>query len=186
MKKYSRLIIFFTTIAALLAMILTFAGDIRKNMTLGLDLQGGFEIIYQVSPLKEGGTLPSLSAVARSVSKRIDILGVNEPEIIIEGTNRIRVQLAGVKDQIQARRIISATANLEFRDVDDKLLADATILEEGGASLGYENGLVVVSLKIKDETKFFDITKLISAKPNGKNMIVTWLAFTEGTDSYKA
>lgn len=185
MKKYSRLLIFFTTIAALLALILTFAGDIKKNMTLGLDLQGGFEIIYQVSPLKEGGTLPSLSAVARSVSKRIDILGVNEPEIIIEGTNRIRVQLAGVKDQVQARRIISATANLEFRDVDDKLLADATILSEGGASLGYENGLVVVSLKIKDQTKFLDITKAIAAKPTGKNLIVTWLDFTPGTDSYK-
>jgi SecD/SecF fusion protein len=186
MKKYSRLIVFFTTVAALLALILTFAGDIRKNMTLGLDLQGGFEIIYQVNPLKEGGTLPSLTAVARSVSKRIDILGVNEPEIIIEGNNRIRVQLAGVKDQVQARRIISATANLEFRDVDDKLLADATILSEGGASLGYENGLVVVSLKIKDKTKFFDMTKLIAAKPSGKNMIVTWLDFTPGVDSYKA
>ena len=186
MKKYSRLIIFFTTVLALGALILTFAGDIKKNMTLGLDLQGGFEIIYQVGPLKEGGTLPSLSAVARSVSKRIDILGVNEPEIIIEGSNRIRVQLAGVKDQIQARRIISATANLEFRDINDNLLANATILEEGGASLGYENGLVVVSLKIKDQTKFFDITKLIATKPSGSNLIVTWLDFVPGTDSYKA
>ncbi|MGB7595048.1 MAG: protein translocase subunit SecD [Erysipelotrichaceae bacterium] len=186
MKKYSRLIIFFTTVLALLALILTFAGDIRKNMTLGLDLQGGFEIVYQVSPLKEGGTLPSLSAVARSVSKRIDILGVNEPEIIIEGNNRIRVQLAGVKDQVQARRVISATANLEFRDVNDNLLADATILTEGGASLGYENGLVVVSLKIKDQTKFLNITKLIAAKPAGTNLIVTWLDFVPGTDTYKA
>jgi SecD/SecF fusion protein len=186
MKKYSRLIIFFTTVLALVALILTFAGDIRKNMTLGLDLQGGFEIVYQVNPLKEGGTLPSLSAVARSVSKRIDILGVNEPEIIIEGNNRIRVQLAGVKDQVQARRVISATANLEFRDVNDNLLADATILTEGGASLGYENGLVVVSLKIKDQTKFLNITKLIATKPAGSNLIVTWLDFVPGTDSYKA
>ena len=142
MKKNSRIYVFIATVVALAALLLTYAGDIKENMTLGLDLQGGFEIVYEVSPLEDGGTLPALSAVARSVSKRVDILGVNEPEIIIEGNNRIRVQLAGVDDQEVARRIISATANLEFRDTDDKLLADATILTEGGASLAYENGYV--------------------------------------------
>ncbi|HAO60639.1 MAG: preprotein translocase subunit SecD [Firmicutes bacterium GWF2_51_9] len=186
MKKNSRIFVFIATIIALFALILAFAGDIRKNMTLGLDLQGGFEIVYEVTPLEDGGDLPALSAVARSVSKRIDILGVNEPEIIIEGNNRIRVQLAGVNDQEQARRIISATANLEFRDVDDKLLADASILEEGGASLGYENGFIVVSLKIKDQDKFYEITKEVATRSNGKNMIVTWLDFEEGVDSYDA
>lgn len=187
MKKNSRIYVFIATVVALAALLLTYAGDIKKNMTLGLDLQGGFEIVYEVSPLEDGGTLPALSAVARSVSKRVDILGVNEPEIIIEGNNRIRVQLAGVDDQEVARRIISATANLEFRDTDDKLLADATILTEGGASLAYENGYVVVSLKIADQDKFYEITKDMAGKSGtGKNIIVTWLDFDAKTDSYKA
>ncbi len=186
MKKNSRLIIFGLTVLVLLATVIGFYPNIQSGMTLGLDLQGGFEIVYEVSPLKEGASLPDMSAITQSISKRIDVLGVNEPEISIEGDNRVRIQLAGVKDQAEARQIISTTANLTFRDVNDKLLADADILTEGGASLGYENGFVVVSLKINDTDKFYELTKTVSEMPSGNNLIVTWLDFEEGVDSYKA
>lgn len=185
MKKNSRLIIFGLTVLVLLATVIGFYPNIQNGMTLGLDLQGGFEIVYEVSPLKEGADLPEMGAITQSISKRIDVLGVNEPEISIEGDNRIRIQLAGVKDQAEAREIISTTANLTFRDVNDKLLADAEILTEGGASLAYENGFVVVSLKINDTDKFFELTKTVSEMVSGNNIIVTWLDFEEGVDSYK-
>jgi SecD/SecF fusion protein len=183
-RKKSKLIIFGLTVLIVVGMVAGFAKSVIDNMTLGLDLQGGFEIVYEVSPLTEGGTLPDMTAVVASIRKRIDIIGVNEPDIIIEGTNRIRIQLAGVTNQDEARNLISSTANLEFRDVNDKLLADATILEEGGASLAYENGVVVVSLKIKDKAKFAEITKTVSAMTD--NIMVTWLDYKAGTDSYKA
>lgn len=186
MKKNSRLIIFGLTVLVLIATVIGFYPNIQNGMTLGLDLQGGFEIVYEVSPLKEGADLPEMGAITQSISKRIDVLGVNEPEISIEGDNRIRIQLAGVKDQAEAREIISTTANLTFRDVNDKLLADAEILTEGGASLAYENGFVVVSLKINDTDKFFELTKTVSEMVSGNNIIVTWLDFEEGVDSYKA
>ena len=185
-SKSRRLFVFFATVIALFAIVIAFYSDIQKSMTLGLDLQGGFEIVYEVSPLTAGDSLPSMAAVARSVSKRIDLLGVNEPEISIEGNNRIRVQLAGVSDEVQARKIISSTANLTFRDTKDVLLADATILTQGGASLGYENGMVVVSLKIKDQTKFYELTKEMATRTSGSNIIVTWLDFDPATDSYAA
>ena len=137
MKKNSRLIIFGLTVLVLLATVIGFYPNIKNGMTLGLDLQGGFEIVYEVSPLKDGAALPDMGAITQSISKRIDVLGVNEPEISTEGDNRIRIQLAGVKDQAEARKIISTTANLTFRDVNDNLLAGADILTEGGASLAY-------------------------------------------------
>lgn len=180
-RKKSRLIIFGVTVLIVVGMVAGFAKSVADNMTLGLDLQGGFEIVYEVSPLTEGGTLPDMTAVVASIRKRIDIIGVNEPDIIIEGTNRIRIQLAGVTNQDEARKLISSTANLEFRDVNDKLLADATILEEGGASLAYENGVVVVSLKIKNKTKFAEITKTVAAMTD--NILVTWLDYAPG-DKY--
>lgn len=183
-NRKTHLGVFFATIIAFGVLIAAFTQDIARNTTLGLDLQGGFEIVYEVSPLEEGGTLPEMLVVSRSVSKRIDVLGVAEPQIIIEGDNRIRVQLAGIKDQDQARRMISATANLTFRDVNDNLLADGTIIVEGGASLGYENGVPVVSLKIADQQKFAEITGNLASKSSGQNMIVTWLDFEEGVDSY--
>lgn len=184
-QQKSRFSIFLLTIAAIFIMIAFFYKDVANNMTLGLDLQGGFEIMYEVSPLKDGEQLPSMAAVARSVSKRIDVLGVSEPQIVIEGDNRIRVQLAGVSDQEQARRIISATANLTFRDVNDNLLADASILVEAGASLGFDSGRPIVSLKVADQDAFYEMTKKVSEMSAGNNLIVTWLDFEEG-DSYKA
>ncbi len=184
-KNKSRLGVFLATIVAIFVLLGVYSNDVADNMTLGLDLQGGFEIVYEVSPLETGDRLPSMAAVARSVSKRIDVLGVSEPQIIIEGDNRIRVQLAGVSDQDQARRIISATANLTFRDVNDNLLADATILVEGGATLGFESGRPVVSLRVSDQDAFYELTQKVSQMSAGNNLIVTWLDFEEG-DSYIA
>ena len=158
---------------------------IKDNLNLGLDLRGGFEILYEVEPLNEDASM-DMNAVINSISKRINVLGVSEPSIIVEGDNRVRVQLAGVADQDTAREMIGTTANLTFRDVDDNELADSSILSEGGASLAYdENGRPVVSLKIKDSTKFGEITKEISEKSSGENIMIIWLDYTEG-DSYTA
>ena len=149
MKK-SRLAAFGIIVATIIAVIIAFASDIRNSMTLGLDLQGGFEILYQVTPL-EGQEMPDMEAVVSSVRKRVDVLGVSEPEITVEGNDRIRVSLAGVDSPDQARRIISSTANLTFRDVNDNLLMDASVLEEGGASVGQDQyGNYVVNLSLKD------------------------------------
>jgi SecD/SecF fusion protein len=183
-KKF-RLTLFFTTIIAIVALVATLGPSVRNDMTLGLDLQGGFEIVYEVSPLNTSTSVPSMSAIARAVSKRVDVLGVSEPQIIIEGDNRIRVQLAGVSDQDAARRIISASVNLEFRDVNDNLLADATILSEGGASLSFDAGKPIVSLRIADKDKFFEVTDKISKLSSGNNLMVIWLDFQEG-DTYRA
>lgn len=185
MKK-SRVIVFLITVATIVALIASFATDIKDDMKLGLDLQGGFEILYEVQPL-EGKTLPSMSAVAKSVEKRVDVLGVNEPNITVEGQNRIRVQLAGVKNAEQARRVISSTANLSFRDVNDNLLMDSTVLDEGGASVSYDQyGNPVVSLKLADQKKFYDATTKVANMGEGQNIMVAWLDFDAATDSYAA
>ena len=152
---------------------------IKDNLNLGLDLRGGFEILYEVEPLNEDASM-DMNAVINSISKRINVLGVSEPSITVEGDNRVRVQLAGVADQESAREMIGTTANLTFRDVDDNELADSSILSEGGASLAYdENGKPVVSLKIKDSEKFGEITKEISEKTSGENIMIIWLDYTD-------
>ena len=108
-----------------------------------------------------------------------------EPEITVEGNNRIRVQLAGVKNADQARRVISSTANLTFRDVNDNLLMDASVLKEGSASVGYdEYGNPLVNLKLADQKKFYEVTKEVASKSEGENLMVAWLDFDEKTDSY--
>lgn len=184
MKK-SRLGAFGIVVIAIFAIIISFASDIRNNLTLGLDLQGGFEILYQVTPL-DGQEMPDMEAVVSSVRKRVDVLGVSEPEITVEGNDRIRVSLAGVDSPDQARRVISSTANLTFRDVNDNLLMDATVLEEGGASVSQDQyGNYVVNLRLKDSDTFYSVTSEIAKKASGQNLIVAWLDYQEG-DSYAA
>ena len=182
--KKGKLAWFGIIIAVIAILAATTYNTISSHLNLGLDLKGGFEILYQVTPLDENSTV-DMTAVVNSISKRVNVLGVSEPSITVEGTDRIRVQLAGVADQDSAREMIGTTANLTFRDVDDNELADSSILTEGGASLGYDsNGLPVVSLKIADQTKFAEITSTIAAKTSGENIMVIWLDWSEG-DSYK-
>lgn len=182
--KKSSIAVFIGIVAILFALVTTTYSTVKSNLNLGLDLQGGFEILYQVKPLN-GDSSIDMDAVVNSISKRINVLGVSEPSISVEGNDRVRVQLAGVTDQDAAREMIGTTANLTFRDVDDNELADSSILTEGGASLAYnENGQPIVSLKIKDQKKFAEMTKEVSKKTKGSNIMVIWLDYEEGY-SYK-
>lgn len=183
-NKKGSLGIFFLAVAAIAVIVATTFNAIKNNLNLGLDLQGGFEILYEVTPLNEGSEV-DMTAVTNSISKRINVLGVSEPEIIVEGDNRVRVQLAGISDQESARSMIGTTANLTFRDVDDNELADSSILVEGGASLAYQDGVPIVSLQIADQAKFGEITKNIAAKASGSNIMIIWLDWEEG-DTYTA
>src|SRR5690606_17909559 len=63
------------------------------------------------------------NAVSKSIEvirKRIDEFGVSEPEIVSQGSDRIVVQLPGVKDIDRAKALIGKTAKLEFKMVNDE------------------------------------------------------------------
>ncbi len=183
-KKKGGLGVFFAVVAIIAVLVASTFNTIKNHLNLGLDLRGGFEILYEVTPLNEGSEV-DMTAVTNSISKRINVLGVSEPSIIVEGDNRIRVQLAGIDDQESARQMIGTTANLTFRDIDDNELADSSILVEGGASLAYQDGMPIVSLKIADTAKFGEITSSIASKASGQNIMIIWLDWEEG-DTYQA
>ena len=158
-----------------------------KNLKFGLDLQGGFEILYKAESI-DGSKMNSskLTATYKTLSKRIDSLGVSEPEIIVEGQNRIRVKLAGVKNPEEARSQLSTVATLSFRDIEDNLLMTSDVLKAGGAKIGQaSDGSPAVALTVKDKDKFYEVTKEISGRGDGKNYIVIWLDYNDLRDSYE-
>ena len=161
-----------------------FIKPLIDKINFGLDLQGGFEVLYEVSPLKEDEELTEemLYSTYKSILKRIDILGVSEPVITIEGENHIRVKLAGVTDADEARNTISSTATLSFRDYNDNLLMTSDVLG-GKASVDYNEYGYVISLKIKDVDTFYEATKKV--KDMDKNVMVIWLDYQDGVDSYR-
>ena len=155
-----------------------------KSLNFGLDLQGGFEILYQVSPI-DGSKMnkDKLNATYKSMLKRIDTLGVSEPEITLEGDDKIRVKLAGVTNKEEARNTLSTVATLTFRDSNDNLLMNSDVLKAGGARLTTDqNGRPAVSLAVKDKDTFYKVTNAVKDYDN--NVIVIWLDYNEMTDSY--
>jgi SecD/SecF fusion protein len=186
MKKRGRIVAF-------LLIVLLFAGTIgltvtgiSKKVNLGLDLQGGFEILYEVEPVDENQQVNRklLEATVQTLNDRVNRLGISETVIDIEGEDRIRVQLAGVENQEEAREMISTSALLTFRDVNDNVMLDGTDIKEGSARQDFDpdSGQPMVTLKLKDANKFGEVTTEIS-KMNQNNLLVIWMDFEEG-DSF--
>src|SRR6185437_2046967 len=93
-----------------------------QKPTLGLDLQGGLEVVLRAVPPK-GHTLTPAD-LDRSISimqSRINKLGVSEPEIRKQGKDQIVIQLAGVHDPAAAAALIGKTAQLQLFDFENDL-----------------------------------------------------------------
>lgn len=159
---------------------------VMKNTKFGLDLKGGFEILYEVKDVN--GKKVSKDAVTntyKTILKRIDILGVSEPEIAIEGNN-IRIQLAGVKDKKQAKETLSSMANLTFRNSKDELVMTSDVLKPNGVKVKADEnniGYYYLTLDIKDVDTFHKKTEEI--RKSDSNVMVIWLDYDEERDSFK-
>lgn len=189
MKLMNRIITFVLIVALLFTGMGTTVEKVLKDVSLGLDLQGGFEVLYEVDTLVEGQEVTDqvLTDTTTALGNRVNAFGVSEPSIQVEGEDRIRVQLAGIEDQSGARELLSSTAELTIRDVNDVVLLDGLDLKEGGASATFDqNNKPIVTLTLKDAGKFGDITREIASRPEGQNLLVIWLDFEEGVDSYAA
>jgi len=98
---------------------------------LGLDLQGGSQLIYEadVKSLPEGEKNGALEGVREVIERRINIFGVSEPVVQVNktmsGNYRIIAELAGIKDVKEAIKMIGETPLLEFREKDDSATSTA-------------------------------------------------------------
>ncbi len=95
-----------------------------KPTTLGLDLKGGVQLIYQAEPTAQQPTVTQ-EALARSrdlMRERVDAFGVAEPELLLSGENQIEVNLPGVDNAERAAQQVGSTAQLFFYDWEANLL----------------------------------------------------------------
>lgn len=82
---------------------------------LGLDLQGGFAVTL-VAP--EGTDEDTLETAAEIMRRRIENLGsIQEPEVAVQGSRAIQVQLPGVEDRTRALEAVGTTGEMSFRPV---------------------------------------------------------------------
>jgi protein-export membrane protein SecD len=114
MKRHRNLIIMLV-MAALVAVSVYYIVPPGEKTHLGLDLQGGLEIVYAAKTVD--GKAPSSAQMDQTVGildRRVNGLGVTESAIQKQGTDQISVALPGVRDAQQALEIIGKTAQLEF------------------------------------------------------------------------
>lgn len=96
-----------------------------------------------------------------TVRNRVNELGVAEPLVQRQGANRIVVELPGVQDTAEAKRILGKTANLEFRlqaDLDAPRGATESFgfREEGRPPVQLERELIITGDQVTDAQASFD------------------------------
>jgi SecD/SecF fusion protein len=127
----------FVLIFVLLLVVVSGLVIANKETKLGLDLQGGLELVYKGQPT---GTTTEVSGedIEDSISiieRRINELGVSEPEVARLGTDEITVSLPGVTDARRAEEQVGSTAQLYYYDWQANLLGPEKVI---GGSPGLE------------------------------------------------
>ncbi len=82
---------------------------------LGLDLEGGLRVEYQAQPVNGQSPTPEDMQVIRDiVERRVNAIGATEPVVLVQGADRIVVEIPGVEDPETVRALIGATGTLQF------------------------------------------------------------------------
>ena len=97
-----------------------------KTTKLGLDLQGGVELVYQGQPTPQVPvvTQQALDDSLETIRKRTDALGVSEPEIQRSGRDQISIGLPAVQNAERAIEQVGSTAQLQFYDWEPNVLGN--------------------------------------------------------------
>ena len=115
----------------------------NQKITLGLDLQGGTQLDYRIDlrnakarnedddDSNDVSLNDVIEGVRTTIERRVNNLGVSEPQIYLSnvaGEDHIIVELAGIKDIEEAKKVVGKTIQLEFKE--PKTEADPTEKEE--------------------------------------------------------
>lgn len=143
---------------------------------LGLDLQGGVHLVYQADtsqiPAPERGE--AMAGLKDVIERRVNIFGITEPVIQVERRgeeNRLIVELAGVFDVNEAKKIIGETPYLEFKTVDGENFIPTALTGRylKKATVGFNqtgiNPTVLLDFNEEGANLFREITRANVGKP---------------------
>ncbi|MBP3888657.1 MAG: protein translocase subunit SecD [Cellulosilyticum sp.] len=152
----------------------------ENKIKLGLDLQGGVNIVYEPQldeGMSEDEIASSMEAAQALIQTRLDANGYTEAEVSIEGGNRLRVDIPGVDDPQKAINEIGAAGMLYFYDQfvlmegqEVNTILTGKNIKDARPAQNSETGEYVVSIQLDDEgTKIFDE---YTAAHQGENIFI--------------
>jgi len=99
------------------------AAIVTQSTKLGLDLKGGVELVYEAKPAaQEAVTSDAINRAIEIMRKRVDSLGVAEPEIQQSGREQITVALPDVENAEEAADQVGTTAQMFFFDWEKNVI----------------------------------------------------------------
>ncbi|MCA0173938.1 protein translocase subunit SecD [Bacillus sp. RAR_GA_16] len=170
------------TIGIIFLLMISTSKNILEELKLGLDLQGGFEILYEVQDPYEKSSASKeelVSQTASLISDRLNVLGISEPVMTIEDEDRIRVQVPGVKDQEEAREFISIGGNISIRDTANNLVFSSSDFSSVGLEQSTADTAQVVTIDFSDAINLREVSQKYE-----KQHLVVWLDYVKG-DAYQ-
>jgi preprotein translocase subunit SecD len=134
---------------------------LNKKINLGLDLQGGSNIILEcVDTPNAPVDNDAVDRALEIIRNRIDQLGVSEPVIQRQGLRDILVQLPGVEDPDTAAEIIGKTALLEFKnEKGETQLTGANLINAKASFDQFSRSVVLIEFDKIGAKEFGEATK---------------------------
>lgn len=151
----------------------------EKPYALGLDLQGGVNLVYQADLATTDNKTEAMQGLRDVIERRVNLFGVSEPVVQIQGEDRLVVELPGVKDVKQAIEMIGQTPYLEFDEQRTEAEAQQILDKLKEVQIAEEKGQDIS--KIKDwelalQNPYFKPTEL-----TGKYLSKTTVVFDQTT-----
>ncbi|WP_027339698.1 protein translocase subunit SecD [Halonatronum saccharophilum] len=125
------------SVLILLGVAVFFLYPLDESINLGLDLQGGTQVVLEARDTD--AVQVDDDAVRRAMSviqTRVDEMGLAEPIVQRQGERRIMVSLPGVEDPNQAVQTIGQTAQLQFKDEDGNIVMTGEALSDARGAYG--------------------------------------------------
>ena len=97
---------------------------------LGLDLEGGLRVEYRALP--RDGQSPdgdSMSVIKEIIENRVNSTGVSEPVVVVQGADRVVIELPGATDVDSVRRLVGSTGKVDFVPLGTTPASDGQVLD---------------------------------------------------------
>ncbi len=147
-------------VLAFVALLIIGSGIViaTKKTTLGLDLKGGTELIFQARPTPQNPTIDGsdIDRAIEIIRKRTDAFGVSEPEISRIGSDSIRVGLPDVSNAANASRQVGQTAQLYFYDWEPNVIPNPAKTNVPNGESSFSRLFDAVSLASKQTPECFE------------------------------
>lgn len=132
---------------------------------LGLDLQGGSQLIYQadLSEVPQQERDQRMESLRDLIERRVDQFGIAEPMVQVKG-DRLVVELAGIVDPVEAIEMIGETPFLEFKELVESK-SDEEIIE---ANQEAKEKAEEILLRAKEGENFEELAQEYSDDPGSK------------------